>query len=152
MDILFYRLTGSTLEATVTTFAERTLQRGGRVVVKGAGAARLDQLDAHLWAYRDDSFLPHGKAGGAHDDQQPVLLTTAAARPNAAGTLLLVDGARFDAESVTGLDRVALIFDGNDAEATAAARTDWKAVTETGLTAVFGAEEDGRWVEKARSG
>ncbi|RED13297.1 DNA polymerase III subunit chi [Pontivivens insulae] len=151
MDILFYRLTSSSLEATVTTFAERTLQRGGRMIVRGTGAARLDQLDAHLWAYRDDSFLPHGR-DGTHDAEQPVLLTTKAGRPNAAGTVLLVDGARFEADGIDELDRLALIFDGHDAEATQAAREDWKKVTETGQTAVFWAEEDGRWVEKARSG
>lgn len=152
MEILFYRLTGSTLEATVTTFAERTVSRGGRMVVRGTGAARLDQLDAHLWAYRDDAFLPHAKAGGPHDAVQPVLLTTKEDVPNGAKTLLLIDGARFAVDQAEGFDRVALIFDGNDGEATATARTDWKAVTQTGATAVFWAEEDGRWVEKARSG
>lgn len=152
MEVLFYRLSGSTLEATVTTFAERTLARGGRMVVKGAGAARLDMLDTHLWTYRDEAFLPHGRAGGPHDAEQPVLLTTSDEVPNGAGTLLLVDGARLAIPALDGFERVALIFDGSDPQATEDARTDWRAVTGTDHTAVFWAEEDGRWVEKARSG
>lgn len=151
MDILFYRLDGSTLEATVTTFAERTLARGGRVVVRGTGAARLDMLDAHLWTYRDDAFLPHAQAGGDHDADQPVLLTTSTETPNAAKTLLLVDGARFDPSEMPRFERVALIFDGSDEEATALARDDWRQVMQTDHTAVFWAEEGGRWIEKARS-
>ena len=152
MDVLFYRLGTSTLEATVTTFAERTLARGGRVAIRGTGAARLDMLDAHLWTYGDGTFLPHGQAGGAHDADQPVLLTTARAVPNGAGTLLLVDGARLDPAELDGFERVALIFDGQDATATDEARADWRTLSATGHTAVFWAEEDGRWVEKARSG
>ena len=152
MDILFYRLDGSSLEATVTTFAERTVDRGGRVVVRGTAAARLDMLDAHLWTYRDDTFLPHGQAGGAQDAKQPILLTTATTVPNEAKTLLLVDGARLKPDELAQFDRVALIFDGNDEAATQDARADWRLVTQTDHTAIFWAEQDGRWVEKARSG
>ncbi|WP_316013096.1 DNA polymerase III subunit chi [Roseobacter sp. HKCCA0434] len=152
MEVLFYRLGSSTLEATVTTFAERTLARGARMAVRGTGAARLDILDAHLWSFRDDAFLPHGQAGGPHDAEQPVLLTTKAEVPNGATTLILCDGARVETGELDGFERVALIFDGNDDEATRIAREDWKRVSETGHTAVFWAEEEGRWVEKARSG
>ena len=152
MEIMFYRLEGSSLETTVTTFAERTLQRGGRLALRGTGAARLDMIDAHLWTYRDDAFLPHGQAGGAHDAEQPVLLTTGKEIANGAGTLLLVDGARLDIGELEDFERVALIFDGGDPQATQDAREDWRAVAATDHTAVFWAEEGGRWVEKARSG
>lgn len=152
MDILFYRLDGATLEATVTTFAERTIGRGGRVAIRGTADARLNALDAHLWTYHDDAFLPHGQAGDGHAAMQPILLTTATDIPNGAKTLLLVDGARLDVAELDSFDRVALIFDGNDDAATQDARADWRLVTQTSHTAVFWSEDDGRWVEKARSG
>ena len=41
---------------------EKSYERGWRVVVQAASDERVDALDAHLWTYRDDNFLPHGTA------------------------------------------------------------------------------------------
>ena len=89
----FYHLTESPLEATLPMLLEKSLAAGWRVVVKGGSAERLDWLDEKLWLGPKDGFLPHGIAGGEHDADQPVLLTTGTARPNGAGCLMAVDGA-----------------------------------------------------------
>ena len=39
---------------------EKSLERGWRVVVQAGSQERVEALDAHLWTYREDSFLPHG--------------------------------------------------------------------------------------------
>ena len=62
------------------TLLERSLERGWRVVVQAASDERIEALDAHLWTYRDDSFLPHGTAREADAAEQPILLTTARAQ------------------------------------------------------------------------
>ena len=71
---------------------ERSLERGWRVVVQAASEERVDALDAHLWTYRDDSFLPHGTARDSEAAAQPILLTTADDNPNGATVRFLVDG------------------------------------------------------------
>ena len=74
-ELLFYHLQGQKLEGVLTPLLEKSLERGWRVVVQGASEERIDALDAHLWTYRDDGFLPHGTwreaeaaaaAGAAH--------------------------------------------------------------------------------------
>ncbi|MEO1549569.1 MAG: DNA polymerase III subunit chi [Pseudomonadota bacterium] len=150
-EVLFYHLTDSPLDTVLPEMLERSLARGWRVVVRGPVAAELNRLDAHLWTYRDDSFLPHGRAGGDHDAAQPVLLTDRAEVPNGAKVLMLVDGARVDPGEVGGFDRVCLIFNGHEEPALIAAREDWKAVTGAGLTGVYWAQDGGRWIEKARA-
>ncbi len=76
-EMLFYHLQRQPLERVLPSLLERSLERGWRVVVQAASDERVEALDAHLWTYRDDSFLPHGTAREAEAAAQPVLLTTA---------------------------------------------------------------------------
>mgnify|MGYP002038862909 CR=1 FL=1 len=74
---------------------------------------RRDALDAHLWTYRDESFLPHGIDQGDDDQasgRQPVLLTLSGAPANGASVRFAVDGS--DVPSLEGCDRLVLMFDG----------------------------------------
>ncbi len=150
-EVLFYHLTQTPLEKTLPDLLEKSLQRGWRVVVQTGAKDRLKFLDDILWSYRDDAFLPHG-TGDEDAAHQPILLTDKAEAQNAADVLMLVDGAALDVARAGDFDRVCLLFDGNDAAATDAARADWKAVTTANLPAKYWAQEGGRWVQKAASG
>src|SRR5919205_246230 len=59
-EVWFYHLQGQPLERVLPNLLERSLERGWRIVVQAASDERVEALDAHLWTYRDDAFLPHG--------------------------------------------------------------------------------------------
>lgn len=148
-EIRFYHLTQSPLEHTLPGLLAKSLERGWRVIVQGGDEARLRFLDTHLWTYTDESFLPHGLEGeGA---AQPIWLTTSESNPNSAGVLMLIDGARATPKRMGEFDLVALFFDGANEAAVARAREDWKAVDNAGLPAVYWAQENGGWVQKAKT-
>ena len=149
-EVLFYHLTQTPLERTLPELLEKSLQRGWRVLVKGGEADRLEFLDNALWTYRPDSFLPHGTAGENAKDQ-PIYLTKGEDEPNDANILMLVDGAVYRFENMARFDRVCVLFDGNDADAVAAAREGWKSATAAKLPAKYWAQDDGRWVQKAEN-
>jgi DNA polymerase-3 subunit chi len=146
----FYHLTRAPLEATLPTLIEKALGAGWRVVVRGRDDGRLDWLDEKLWL--GEGFLPHGRSGGPHDADQPVLLTTGAAAPNGAACLMAVDGAEVTAEEVTRLQRVCILFDGNDEAALEVARGQWKALTDAGCEAQYWSQENGPWAMKRKAG
>ena len=146
----FYHLTRSPLEVTLPMLLGKALGAGWRVAVRGTDAARLDWLDDKLWL--DDGFLPHGRAGGEFDAEQPVLLTTDTAAPNGAVCVMAVDGAEVGADEVNALDRVCILFDGNDGDAVQAARDQWKTLTGAGCAAQYWSQEGGGWEKKAESG
>jgi DNA polymerase-3 subunit chi len=148
-EAYFYHLTRRPLEAALPQLLEASLARGWRVAVRGADAERLAWLDEKLWLGPEDGFLPHGLAGGAHDARQPVLLTTGREMPNGAACLMAVDGAEVAPEEVETLDRVCVLFDGNDAAALERARGQWAALTKAGCRAQYWSEESGRWEKKA---
>lgn len=147
-EVLFYHLTATPLEATLPDLLERSLARGWRVVVRVGSATTLGALDAALWTYRDDAFLPHGTAALGHAAAQPIWLTADDDVPNRADVLMLADGARATPAEMAGFARTCLLFDGTDERAVETARTDWRAVRAAELPAKYWAQEQGRWVQK----
>ena len=127
----------------------KSLQAGWRVVVRGTQDKRMTWLDERLWQGPDDGFLPHGCAGGPHDADQPVLLTTGQDAANDARCLMAIDGSPVSAADVTAMERVCILFDGNDPDAVNAARAQWKSLTDAGCAAQYWSEESGRWEKKA---
>ena len=147
----FYHLTREPLDTALPQLLSRALAAGWRVVVKGPDAARMDWLDEKLWLGPEDDFMPHGRSGGPHDADQPVLLTTGEGAANDPVCVMTVDGAGIDAEDVQRLERVCVLFDGNDPEAVDVARAQWKALTGAGCSAQYWSEESGRWEKKAEA-
>ena len=151
-NALFYHLTRSPVEATLPMLLSRSLEAGWHVVVRGVDRGRLGWLDQKLWTGPEEGFLPHGLAGGPHDADQPVLLTTGPEMPNGAQCLVSIDGAAVAAQECAGLERLCVIFDGNDPAAVETARGQWKALTGAGIAAQYWSEDGGRWQKKAESG
>ncbi|MEM6325212.1 MAG: DNA polymerase III subunit chi [Pseudomonadota bacterium] len=146
----FYHLTQAPLEATLPMLLNKALAAGWRVCVRGVATERLAWLDDALWLGPKEAFLPHGLAGGPHDADQPVLLTTQEARPNQAQCVMSVDGAAVSPEEVALLERVCVLFDGNDGVALETARGQWRFLTEAGCAAQYWSQETGRWEMKAQ--
>jgi DNA polymerase III subunit chi len=147
MTAMFYHLTRSTAEATARTILVRALGQGWRVMVRGTNPTRLSRLDDWLWTDPDDGFLPHGIEGGPQDAHQPVLIGQGPAVNGARGVVLL-DGARVDEAEARALERVWLLFDGEDPAALAAARDEWRRLAALDLPAQYWSEETGRWQMK----
>jgi DNA polymerase III subunit chi len=147
-EVLFYHLQNQPLEAVLPVLLERCLERQWKCVVRVGSAERLSALDDALWTYRDESFLPHGSRADGAPESQPILLTQDDERPNGASIVFLTDGMPLPADQAA-LERIILMFDGNDDEQLAAARATWKDVKARGLEATYWQQDErGRWLKK----
>ena len=147
-EVLFYQLQYQPLERVLPSLVEKTLERGWRAVVQASSDDRVDALDAHLWTFSDDSFLPHGTDREATAAEQPIVLTVAADNPNGASVRFLIDGAPIPADAGS-YQRLVLLFDGGDPEAVAAARERWTAAKAQGFDVTYWqTDERGRWQRK----
>jgi DNA polymerase-3 subunit chi len=145
-ELWFYHLERSELERALPPLLEKCLQRGWRALVRGGLADRLDALDAVLWTYKEESFLPHARSG--EPSRQPVWLTTEGGNPNGAQVLFLIDGA--ESGDISGFERACLIFNGHDAAALESARARWKQAKDAGITASYWRESAaGKWEKQA---
>jgi DNA polymerase-3 subunit chi len=144
-EVLFYHLQDMSLESVLPSLLEKSLERGWRVVVQSTSPERMEALDAHLWTYRDDSFLPHAawRAGDAQD--QPIVLVLEEANPNSANVRFLIDNAALPADA-DAYDRMVLVFNGDDTDALAAARGAWTDCKTRGFEVTYWqADERGLW-------
>ena len=148
--VYFYHLTTSTLDATLPMLVSKASDAGWRVLVRSPDADLLDRLDSVLWGGPQDEFLPHGRAGGPHDADQPILLASAM-ESDGFNCLMCVGGDAATSQEVGMVDRTCIIFDGHDGEALSHARGQWKSLTDAGCIAQYWAQDDGRWVMKAES-
>jgi DNA polymerase-3 subunit chi len=148
-EILFYHLKGQTLEQVLPPLLQKSLERGWRVVVQASSDERVDGLDAHLWTWRDDTFLPHGTWRDSEAAEHPILLTVNEGNPNRAGVRFLVEGAPMP-EDAASYNRLVLLFDGEDPEAVETARTRWSEAKAAGFDVTYWqADERGRWQRQA---
>ena len=144
-EIVFYQLQRQPLERVLPTLIEKSLERGWRVVVQAASEERVEALDAHLWTFRDDSFLPHGTWREGEASEQPILLTLDGDNPNGAAVRFLIDGAPMPADA-DAYQRIVLIVDGEDPDAVEAARARWSEGKAKGLDITYWRpDEEGRW-------
>ena len=142
-EILFYHLQGRSLEQTLPDLLEKCLERGWRSVVQLGSRERCEALDAFLWTYRDESFLPHGSAVDGNAARQPIWITADGDNPNGANVRFFADGA-----AISGVDsyqRAVLLFDGNDIEMVEKARSAWKALASDGHQTTY-------WQQSAKGG
>ena len=152
-EVLFYHLERRTLDDVLPGLAEKTLERGWRALVRAESADRASAIDALLWTYDDQSFLPHAQLGDGEARDQPVLITVEEGNPNDAQLLFLVGGARapgWDSDQTKAFTRIVLLFDGRDPEALQNARTAWKEAKAAGHDVTYWKETPaGKWEKQA---
>ena len=141
----FYHIEQGSVDAAIAPLIEKCLERRWRVLVVGHEET-VERLNKALWTYRDESFLPHGRAR-TDAASQPVLLSTEATPANGAKVAVLLDGSDADA---TQFERVMVVFDGEDETARAKARQQFKSATDAGVNARYFQQERGGWKEFKR--
>jgi DNA polymerase-3 subunit chi len=148
VEHVFYHLERSALAEALPPLLEKARAKGWRALVRVGSPARLQELDDALWTYREEAFLPHGRADEPWPERQPILLTLDEERLNAAELVVLVDGAGVPAD-LTGARRCAVLFDARDEEAVHAARQTWKTLKATGADLSYWRQApDGGWREE----
>ena len=152
-EVRFYHLTERPLEQVLPVMLERSLERGWRALVRGTDPARIEALSAHLWTYRDATFLPHGSSADGNAARQLVWMCCNSENPNNANAMFLIDNAESEVTELAVMEMVAVLFDGLDEASVAKARDQWKVISEAGLKAIYWAQNpDGAWVKQHETG
>jgi DNA polymerase III subunit chi len=148
-EFLFYHLQAQPVEKVLPVLLEKSVERGWRVVVHTSSEERVDALDALLWTFRDDSFLPHGTFREPTAADQPVLLTVQDHNPNTATVRFLIDRAPVP-DDAGRYHRIVLVFDGGDEDAVAEARNRWQDAKAQGFAVTYWRADDrGNWQRQA---
>ena len=152
-DVLFYHLERAGLDDVLPGLLEKSRERHWRALVKLGSEERIEALDALLWTFREDSFLPHASYRDAKVAEQPVVLTVGDENPNGSNIFFYADGAMpldWALERFHGVARIVVLFDGRDPTAMEAARENWKKARAAGFEATYWQQTpEGRWEKRA---
>jgi DNA polymerase-3 subunit chi len=141
----FYHIEQGSVDAAIAPLIEICLERGWCVVIVGHEES-MERLNRALWTWKDESFIPHGRAR-TDAANQPVLLSTEATPTNGAKVAILLDGSDADA---TLFERIMVVFDGGDENARAKARQQYKSALDADASARYFQQERGGWKEFKR--
>lgn len=148
-QIDFYHLQKQNLEQVLPKLVEKAYATSKHIKIKVGNDARVEFINATLWTYDDESFLPHGTKKDGFAKDQPVWISSEDDNPNQAEMLFLVDGADIDTGQVEQFTRIFNIFDGNDDKALQQARNFWKTISTLGIEKnYFQQDENGHWNKK----
>jgi DNA polymerase-3 subunit chi len=147
MEVRFYHLQRSSVDQALPQLLERATGQGMRCVVTVGSEARLAHLDGYLWTYNPASFLGHGSGADPHAAKQPIWLSQKVENPNKASVLFLLDG--MEAGDSKHFTLCCDLFDGNDEDAVAAARSRWKTLKDAGHELTYWQQGDKGWEKKA---
>lgn len=146
----FYHLQSQTLDNVLPKLLEKAYETKKSIIVRVGNEERIEFLNALLWTYNDQSFLPHGSKKDGNAELQPIWLTSGTDNPNLASLLFLVDGASASSEELKNFERIFNIFDGNSQEALTQARNFWKSLKQSGDDCFYWQQdENGRWKQAA---
>lgn len=146
MQVDFYHLTVTPVERALPGIAVKVVESGGRLLIVSDDEGQRRRIDAALWAWQPDSFLPHAQAGAGDDSIQPVLIGETIDPANGARFVALIDGVWRD--EALDFDRAFHFF---DADNIAGARLAWKALADRdGIERRYWKQdENGRWSQAA---
>ena len=146
----FYHLQSQSLDAVLPKLLEKAYETKKSIIVKVGNDERVEFLNALLWTYNDQSFLPHGSKKDGNAELQPIWLTSGDDNPNLARLLFLVDGAEAKVDELSNYERVFNIFDGNSEAALMQARAFWKELKKKGHECFYWQQDaNGRWKQAA---
>ena len=151
-EVRFYHLTKTPLDHALPQILGKALQGNFKIVIKSEDEKSSKHLNDWLWAFSDDSFLPHDIAGGENDNDQPILIshddTHIADNKNAANMIVLTNGCTYD--DLEKFDLCCEMLNGHDETQVAQARKRWKSYQEKGFDITYWAQnEQGGWEKKA---
>ncbi len=185
-EVFFYHLEHRPLEQVLPVLLEKSLERGWNSLVHvGKDIPVIDGeenepsnsqkqqnspvgfLDKALWAFRDDSFLPHcifdsKKSQNENPElenyEKQLILLCAGEKilegknPNNAQIKFYVAGAVPTALEKMGegeYKRLVFMFDGHDPDAVIEARQAWKNLSKTHQATYWQQDGSGNWMKKA---
>jgi DNA polymerase III subunit chi len=150
-EVMFYHLEHKPWEQVLPGLLSKALERGWRCVVQIGREERVEEISELMWKSDADLFLTHGSKADGMAGMQPIWLTAGNENPNTATVRFFIEGAAVG--DVSGLARVAILFDGRDENAVAEARNDWKRLKSEGHEiSYWQQDENHRWQNKSKTG
>ncbi len=148
MRIDFYHLEKIPLEKALPVILQKAYETGLKILIKTDLAEQADELNALLWTYQPDSFLPHGCEKDGFADKQPIFITHKDNfNPNNATLCVCIHDIPVPLDG--NFERILYFFNGLNQTSLDKARSEWRKVSDAKIDRFYWKQnEDGKWENK----
>jgi DNA polymerase III subunit chi len=144
VQVWFYHLERTPLISALPELLEKVIDKGWRAYVLGQGPETLNTLDQHLWTFKSEGFIGHGREHEAFAERQPVLLGESGKPVNDPQVLMSVSA--MDLPELNAYKRVLILFEAQNQLHLDWARGQWKTYKAQNLDLAYWKQnEHGRW-------
>ena len=128
---------------TLPRLLETLYREGIRCLVYTSLPQQRDDLNALLWTYKVDSFLPHGRCCDPYAEAQPILISNQCVPRNGATALLTLRGE--SPEDISTFSAYYYLFGVGDEETTHNSRDHWRRHQQAGHTLSLHRQDEKGW-------
>ena len=147
----FYNSSHRNVVADISWLIEKLFNEKNRILVCCKDQETVEVIDAFLWAYKEDGYVPHSIATKEKSSVCPILITSDIHKEYDHNVLLALSGVLIEEKDWRKFSRAYYFFDDQENKEKANAREMWKSFSSLNIVCKYWINKANKWV-LARSG
>ena len=147
----FYNSSHRNVVADTSWLIEKLFKEKNRILVFCKDLETVEVIDAFLWAYKEDGYVPHSIATKEKSSVCPILITSDIHKEYDHNVLLALSGVLIEEKDWRKFSRAYYFFDDQENKEKANAREMWKSFSSLNIVCKYWINKANKWV-LARSG
>ena len=142
----FYNSSHRNLVADISWLIEKLFKEKNRILVCCKDQETVQVIDAFLWAYKEDGFIPHSIVTKEKSTVYPILVTTDILQDYEHNVLLALSGVLISEKDWQKFSKAYYFFDDQENKEKENAREMWKSFSALNIVCKYWVNKADKWV------
>ena len=142
----FYNSTQRNVVADIAWLIEKLFKEKNRILVFCKDKETVEVIDAFLWAYKEDGFIPHSPVTQQNSSAYPILITTDIHEDYEHDVLLALSGVLIKEKDWKKFSKAYYFFDDQEKKEKENAREMWKSFSALNIACKYWVNKANKWV------
>ena len=144
--VYFYNSSQRDIITDISWLTEKLYKERNRIVVYCKDQETVELLNAFLWGYKEDVFIPHSVEKNEHSTIDPILITTEVDQKHKHNILLVINGVLIKEKEWRNFATVYYFFDNKENKEKENARLMWKSFSALNIICKYWVNKENKWV------
>ena len=142
----FYNSSHRNVIADISWLIEKLFKEKNRILVCCEDQETVEVIDAFLWAYKEEEFIPHSIATKEKNSIYPILITTDIHEDYDHNVLLALSGVLIKEKDWQKFEKAYYFFDDQENKEKENAREMWKNFSKLNIVCKYWVNKANKWV------
>ena len=144
--VYFYNSSQRDIVADIAVLAEKLFLKNDSILIFCTDQETVSVVDDFLWAYREDSFIPHSIKNNEKPSGYSILITTSIDERYEYDILLVLNGGLIKEKDWQKFTKIYYFFDDQDNKEKENARYMWKTFSSLNAECKYWVNKENKWV------